>query len=166
MACSASSSELGAQGNVPLAPLEAYDPGLVQFHPITFHPIPTFRACDLGSKGTVPQVGAAEGRARLGGQLTCRFSPTPHPHLDVVLVGKPEILQQLDPSPKCCYLPGSHIGAAMCTGAPLSLFSTLVSFTGFLNFCYRIHSDGGAGPCDNLSLTACPSWTPPGPMAG
>lgn len=115
-----------------------------------------------------------------------------------VLVERPKIPEQSDPSPECsvtyqavpaspwllgpCRL-GSHklqagTGARGLIPAPprlglpawtlsFTVFYAVMSFPGFLTFCYRMNSDGGGngtGPCDSLPVTSRPPQPPQAPQ--
>lgn len=90
--CRAASSELGAQGNNLLTPLEPSDPGLTQFLPPPSTPFPPPGPVTFSPRGWccrwVPQKqwpgwGSKAMATGLGVQLACRFSRAPHFHSDV-----------------------------------------------------------------------------------
>lgn len=139
--------------------LEPSGPGLEQS---------LLQSCDLGPRGR-PGGGFSRGHS---GQPAGSALPTPRPVQMFVLAGRHEILEQLDPSPKCSVtcqacqpVPGHlapvNLGHTGCKrvlvgglpqplphrgcqhGRALAVFRSLLSFTSFLTFCYRIHSVAG-----------------------
>lgn len=129
---------------------------------------PYSRAVTLDPGGR-PGGGFSRGHS---GQPAGSALPTPRPVQMFVQAGRPEILERLDPSPKCSVtcqacqpVPGHlapvDLGPTGCKralvgglpqplpcrgcqrGRALAVFRSLLSFTGFLTFCYRIHSVAG-----------------------